>query len=75
MSAADLVAACRAAHREPFATQYDHRHLLAMAADEIERRTLSAKELAAVLCLLDGQVLNTTGCEAIRGVWERLASG
>lgn len=44
MTTAELIAACRAAYHEPFATQYDHRHLLAMAADEIERLVLEAAD-------------------------------
>lgn len=75
MSGADIVAACRAAHQNPFATEYDHRHLLALAADEIERRTLKTEEFAAVHCLLDGQVLNARGNEIIRGIWKRLTTG
>lgn len=49
MTAAELAAACRAAHREPFATQYDHRHLLELAADELDRESAEIATLRRVL--------------------------
>lgn len=34
----DLIAMLRAAHEEPFATEYDHRNLLLMAANALEQQ-------------------------------------
>jgi len=34
----DLIALLRAAHEAPFSTEYDHRQLLLMAANALERQ-------------------------------------
>lgn len=39
MTAAELAAACRAAWEAPFATEFDPRYLLLLAANELERLT------------------------------------
>lgn len=52
----DIVADLLAAHREPFATRYDHRHLLQRAAAEIARlRLVRQGLLAANSSLLNGK--------------------
>lgn len=60
MTTDELIAACRAAYEDPFATEYDPRHLLELAADSMERLNVEVSLLIAECQALKDRCVNVT---------------